>query len=147
MFMMTDKEAQEIAALLNARNQFARDYTGQDVLDEKEDYEYEVRDGKVVACIERRLIQWYQLEVRHLSVGEAWERKGLGSLVYGRAEEFGRSKRAVLVQCTIREGNEASEGFFETHGFAKVSRVFYAPTGNNVGVWHKVLSAARESTK
>jgi ribosomal protein S18 acetylase RimI-like enzyme len=144
---MTHEEAQEIASLLNARNQLAQNYTAEDVLDEKDDYEYEIRDGKVVVCIERRLVQWYQMEVRHLSVDGAWERKGLGSLVYGRAEEFGRSKRALLVQCTIREGNEASEGFFGAHGFAKVSTFFYAPTGNNVGVWQKVLSAARESTK
>ncbi len=144
---MTHQEAQKIAALLNARNQLARNYTAEDVLGEKEDYEYELRDGNVVACIERRLVQWYQLEVRHLSVDEAWERKGLGSMLFTRAEEFGRSKGTVLVQCTIREGNEPSECFFENHGFGKVSRFFYAPTGNNVGVWQKVLSAARERTK
>jgi ribosomal protein S18 acetylase RimI-like enzyme len=143
---MTDKAAEEIAALLNARNQLARKYEAQDVLDEKDVYEYEQRDGKVVVCIERRIVQWYQLEVRHLCVDEALERKGLGSLVYARAEEFGRSKRACVVQCTIREGNHASENFFDTQGFVKVSRFLYAATGNNVGIWQKVLTAARDST-
>ena len=143
---MTEQEADEIAALLNARNQLARKYEASDILSDREDYEYELRDGKIVACIERRLVQWYQLEVRHLSVDSAWERKGLGSLIYMRAEKFGRSKGVCVVQCTIREGNEASEGFFENHGFLKISRFLYAATGNNVGVWQKVLAAARDST-
>lgn len=143
---MRDQEAEEIAALLNSRNQLARTYRAEDVLAEEDDYEYELRNGKVVACIERRLIQWYQLEVRHLSVDESYERQGLGSLVYERAEKFGRSKKACVVQCTIREGNEASEGFFVSRGFAKVSRFFYASTGNSVGVWQRVLSAAPEPT-
>ena len=144
---MTDKEAAEIAALLNERNQLVGTYTAADVLADAANYTYELRDAKVVACIERRFVQWYQVEVCHLSVDETWERKGLGALVYQRAEEFGRSKGACVVQCTIREGNEASEGFFGKHGFAKVGRFFYASTGNNVGVWQKVLSAARMSVK
>lgn len=143
---MTDTEAEQIAALLNDRNQLARNYAGADVVAEKGNYIYELRKGEVVACIERRVVQWYQLEVRHLSVAIAWERKGLGSIVYQRTEEFGRSKGVCLVQCTIREGNEASERFFRNHGFAKVGRFFYAPTANNVGVWQKVLAAPREST-
>jgi ribosomal protein S18 acetylase RimI-like enzyme len=143
---MTDTESEQIAALLNDRNQLARNYLAADVLAEKGNYIYELREEKVVACIERRVVQWYQLEVSHLSVHVAWERKGLGSIVYQSAEEFGRLSGICLVQCTIREGNEASEGFFVKHGFAKVGRFFYVPTGNTVGVWQKVLTAPREST-
>jgi N-acetylglutamate synthase-like GNAT family acetyltransferase len=83
---MTEKEAAEIAGLLNERNQLARFYKAADLLGDKENYAYEVRDGKVVACIERKLVQWYQVEVRHLCVSLAYERKGLGSLVYQQAE-------------------------------------------------------------
>ena len=143
---MTHKEAKQIAALLNDRNQLARTYTAADVLAEKEHYVYELREGEVVACVEHKQVQWYQLEVHHLSVASAWERKGLGSMVYQRTEEFGRSKGACLVQCTIREGNVESEGFFVKHGFAKVGRFLYAPTGNTVGVWQKVLIAPRRVT-
>jgi hypothetical protein len=68
---MTHKEAKQIAALLNDRNQLARTYTAADVLAEKEHYVYELREGEVVACVEHRQVQWYQLEVRHLSVASA----------------------------------------------------------------------------
>ena len=144
---MTDTESEQIAALLNDRNQLARNYLAADVQAEKGNYIYELREEKVVACIERKIVQWYQLEVCHLSVDVAWERKGLGSIVYQRAEKFGRLNGVCLVQCTIREANEASEGFFVNHGFVKVGRFLYGPTGNTVGVWQKVLTAPRESTK
>jgi N-acetylglutamate synthase-like GNAT family acetyltransferase len=143
---MTHEEAEQIAALLNNRNQLVRSYAAADVLAEKDHYVYELREGKVVACVEHKQVQWYQLEVRHLSVAPAWERQGLGSMVYQRAEEFGRSKGACLVQCTIREGNVESEGFFLKHGFTKVGRFSYAPTTNTVGVWQKVLTVPRTVT-
>jgi hypothetical protein len=72
---MTDPEAEQIAALLNERNQLARNYAAADVLAKKGDYIYESREGQVVACIERKVVQWYQLEVRHLSVAITWSAK------------------------------------------------------------------------
>ena len=43
--MMTRVEADEIAQLLNDRNRFVRRYTGQQVLADADNYEYEKRDG------------------------------------------------------------------------------------------------------
>ncbi len=138
---MTETQAQEIAALLNERNQLAKTYTARNVLPEAGNYEYKVRDGKVVACVERKKVQWYQWEICHLSVAREWEGKGLAFIVYQRAEEAARSGGACILQCTIREGNERSERFCAKRGFVKVGRFFNTLTGNTVGVWQKMLSA------
>jgi L-amino acid N-acyltransferase YncA/ribosomal protein S27E len=140
---MTDAEAQQVATLINGRNQLARLYEPADILREAPHYEYESRDGKVVACVERREVQWYQWEVLHLSVAEAWEGKGLASLVYERLEHAARSAGVRILQCTIREGNKESVGFFDKRGFSKVARFLNRQTGNAVGVWQKVLVEPR----
>lgn len=144
---MTEAQAQEIAVLLNKRNQLARSYTGRGVFAKAGNYEYEVRHGKVEACVERKKVQWYQWEICHLSVAIEWEGKGLASIVYQRAEEAARSGGACILQCTIREGNERSERFFGKRGFIKVGRFFYALTDNTVGVWQKVLPVIPSGVK
>jgi ribosomal protein S18 acetylase RimI-like enzyme len=113
------------------------------VLREANHYEYESRDGRVVACVERRKVQWYQWEVLHLSVDETVEKKGLAFLVYERVESAARRAGVRVLQCTIREGNKESAGFFDRQGFSKVSRFVNRETGNTVGVWQKVLSEPR----
>ena len=85
-------------------------------------------------------LQWYQWEILHLSVLEDHEGKGLAKQVYGRAEQRAIDKGVKLLQCTIREGNERSEGFVTRRGFVKVSRFKNDRTGNTVGVWQKVLA-------
>ncbi len=63
---MTKAQAEEIANLINERNQLVRRYKAKDILQHAGNYEYEIRDGKVVACVERKKVQWYQWEVtRH----------------------------------------------------------------------------------
>jgi hypothetical protein len=54
--MMTRSEAEQIAALLNERNQLVHQYTGQEVLDTADTYQYEIRDGRVIACVERKRV-------------------------------------------------------------------------------------------
>jgi len=138
---MTEVIAQQIAKLLNERNQLTRNYTAADVLSAADNYEYEVRDDKVVACVERKRLQWYQWEIRHLSVPEDWEGKGQASIVYQRAEHAAIKGGANVLQCTIREANKESVCFFEKRGFLKVGRFFNAANGNVVGIWQKVVSA------
>jgi GNAT superfamily N-acetyltransferase len=138
---MTEAHAQEIATLLNERNQLARLYSAQGIVQHADEYEYEVREGRVVACVERKKVQWYQWEICHLSVRKEWEGKGVGFAVYSRAEAAARSGGACVLQCTIREGNEASERFFRRQSFNKVGAFLYGATGNTVGVWQKVLSS------
>jgi len=78
---MTRAEADEIAQLLNDRNRLVRRYTGQQVLGDADNYEYENRDGHVVACVERKRVQWYQWEIRHLSVRKESEGRGVAFTV------------------------------------------------------------------
>jgi L-amino acid N-acyltransferase YncA len=44
------------------------------------------------------------------------------------------------VQCTIRDDNAESEGLFNKCGFVQTSTFYYPSSGNNVGVWQKVVS-------
>jgi uncharacterized protein YxjI len=73
-----------------------------------DNYEYEVRDGHVVACVERKKVQWYQWEICHLSVREEWEHKGAAFAVYNRAQAAARSGRGSVLQCTIRYPSRAT---------------------------------------
>jgi GNAT superfamily N-acetyltransferase len=107
-------------------------------------YEYEIRDGLVAACVERKRVQWYQWEIRHLSVGKQFEGKGLAFAVYGRAEAAATEGGACVLQCTIREGNRDSETFFRRQGFRNVGGFYYERTANNVGIWQKALRTPPE---
>jgi N-acetylglutamate synthase-like GNAT family acetyltransferase len=137
---MTADEARQIAELINRRNELMRRYRPADVQESAANYEFESRDGAVVACVERKRVQWYQWEICHLSVAEDCERKGLASMVYARAEAAARLAGVSLLQCTIREGNGASESFFSRQGFHRVGTFLNTRSGNTVGVWQKVLS-------
>ena len=137
---MTPRYAKGIATLLNARNHLARNYTEADILQDARQYEYEVRDGNVVACVERKEVQWYQWEVRHLSVASSHEGAGLAFALYQRAERFAIGEGACILQCTIRTGNTRSEAFFTRQGYRNVGVFLYPPTSHTVGVWQKVVS-------
>lgn len=141
---MTLSEANQIAALINQRNRLDKNYTGNSVHKFAELYEYEVLDGKVVACVQRKELQWYHWEICHLSVAPECEGKGLAFKVYKRAEDKAIANNVRLLQCTIREGNEDSEKFFTRQEFTKVNRFVNTRTGNVVGVWQKVLAEKPE---
>ncbi len=139
---MTRSEAEQIAGLINRRNQLPEPYTANAILSKSGRYEYELNDGTVIACVERKRVQWYQWEIRHLSVHEDWEGQGGAYAVYGRAELAAHSGGASLLQCTIRDGNQGSERFFRRQGFRRVSGFFNPTTRNTVGVWQKVFRAS-----
>jgi GNAT superfamily N-acetyltransferase len=144
---MTETHARSIAMLLNSRNKLARKYTAEEVLREANNYEYEIRDGEVVAFVERKKVQWYQWEILHLYVHPDWEGKGVAFAVYQRAEATARTGSCCVLQCTIREGNEDSEKFFRRQGYLRVGSFLYPVTGNKVGVWQKVLSVPANRTE
>ena len=70
---MTLAEAEQIAALINERNQLARAYTSKPILNCAAFYEYEIVDGKVASCVQRKELQWYQWEILHLSSAKEYE--------------------------------------------------------------------------
>jgi len=139
---MTMEFAEQIASLLNERNQLTTKQDGQDIYEKGKSYDFEIRAGKVVACIQRIRLQWYQWEIRHLSVSEDHEGAGLAYGLYKKAEGDAITGRARLLQCTIREGNVASERFFTRQGFKRVNSFGNEKSGHRVWVWQKVLSEA-----
>jgi ribosomal protein S18 acetylase RimI-like enzyme len=114
-------------------------YDMQGILAHADHYEREVRDGRVIACVDRHRVQWYQWEVCHLSVDARFEGQHIASAVYDKAERFARESGARIIQCTIRADNAASERFFTHKGFVKTVKFLNRESDNEVGVWQKVL--------
>ena len=139
---MTKSEAAQIASLLNARNQLTLEYDVRRVLASAAQYLYRVIDGRVIAAVELKHVQWYQAEVCHLTVDEQFEGKGYARGLLSEVEQRAAAQGFRLLQCTIREGNQASEGLFGSAGFAKASRFNNPVSGNNIAVWQKVLIPA-----
>lgn len=139
---MTQGEAAQIAQLLNERNQLTVAYNADKVLETPEDYLFKDVDGQVVAAVELKRLQWYQGEVRHLSVHAAHEGKGYARSLFAEMERRAAARGCRILQCTIREGNKDSESFFAKAEFSPVSRFHNHVSGNNVAVWQKVLVPA-----
>lgn len=141
---LSDAHADAVVALLNARNQLTVQYTRQRVLQEADNYLSRLDDaGQLIACVELKKVQWYQAEVLHLTVAEAHEGKGHAKALLCEAERVARAKDVRLLQCTIRTDNEASRRLFEGFGFSHVGTFRNELSGNNVGVFQKVLATAR----
>lgn len=138
---MTINQAEQVAALLNERNELTVRYTGQRLLDSAADFLCRVSpSGDVIACVEVKRLQWYQTEVLHLTVSAAHERQGHAQALLREAERQARCTNARLLQCTIRENNAASCGLFERLGFKHVSTFHNENSGNSVLVLQKVLT-------
>lgn len=141
---LTDSQADQVAALLNERNDLTVEYNRNRILDEVENYLCRFSEtGDVIACVEVKTVQWYQAEVLHLTVSEDQERRGHAKALLCEAERVARTKGARLLQCTIRTDNETSRRLFEGFGFLHVSTFHNQASGNNVGVFQKVLATAR----
>ncbi len=137
---MKREYAEQIAQLLNTRNELVRTYTDDTILEKADDFIYEVKDEVIAACVEVKKVQWYQWEVCHLTVASHYEGQHLGSLMISNAEEKAKSNGARIIQCTIRQGNIKSERAFSRNDYKKVSEFYYSISGNVVGVWQKVVS-------
>jgi ribosomal protein S18 acetylase RimI-like enzyme len=140
---LTDAQGEMIAALLNARNELTVKYTRQRVLSEADNYRCKLSEtGEVVACVEIKKVQWYQCEVLHLTVAEAHEGKGHAKALLCDVERIARAGGARVLQCTIRDDNSRSRKLFEGFGFERVGTFHNERSGNNVGVFQKVLAPA-----
>jgi N-acetylglutamate synthase-like GNAT family acetyltransferase len=141
---MERDHAQQIAELLNARNQLVIRYDAERVLHSANNYLYELNDaGEVVACVELKRVQWYQFEIDHLTVSKSVEGHGYARTLVERAEDRARAEGVRVLQCTIRANNRRSQKLFQKNGFDQVSTFYYPTSGNNVGVWQKILSKAK----
>jgi N-acetylglutamate synthase-like GNAT family acetyltransferase len=138
---MNEATAAQIAKLLNEQNQLAEEYDAVRVLREaaKMSYTWRLTDDQQLAgvvCV--KPVQWYQCEIRHLSVKV--KRQGIGTWLLAQAYARAKNHGASVVQCTIRVGNEESEGFFKAHGFVATVTFVNPESGNRVAVFQKVLN-------
>lgn len=139
---MRRKDAEQIAALLNARNQLTKKYDADAVMKESGNYVYRIIDGQVIACVEVKSVQWYQAEILHLTVHKDHEGKGYAKQLLASALDRAKAQKARVAQCTIREDNDRSAKLFAGFGFAQVGRFRNKRSGNNVGVWQKIIVPA-----
>jgi ribosomal protein S18 acetylase RimI-like enzyme len=141
---LTDVQADQIAALLNERNELTIQYTRQRVLGHADNYLCRHSEvGEVIACVEVKKVQWYHTEILHLTVALSFEGQGHAKALLREAERAARAEGARLLQCTIRTENTKSRALFEGFGFVHIGTFFNQGSGNNVGVFQKILSAAR----
>ena len=141
---LTNQQAEMIATLLNARNELTVQYTKERVFAEADDYKYLLSEaGDIIACVQIKKVQWYQSEILHLSVSEAHEGKGHAKALLCEVERIARAKNVRVLQCTIRDDNNRSRGLFEGFGFQRVGCFFNERSGNNVGIFQKILAPAR----
>jgi GNAT superfamily N-acetyltransferase len=135
--------AEQIAQLLNEQNQLTEPYDAERVLEEAAGAVYIWRldgAGKLlgVVCVKR--VQWYQCEIKHLSVRV--KRQGTGRWLLERALAEAEARGAALVQCTIRVGNSDSEAFFTANGFKATTSFQNPESGNRVTVFQRLVQPA-----
>ncbi len=137
---MNDKQAEQIASLLNRQNQLTKKYEKAEVLKAAERFLMQLdNNGEVIAAVEVELIQWYQAEIKHLSVENEKQGKGLGRQMLHEAEEKAISLGARIAQCTIRDNNKSSIGLFLSSGYLHNVTFVNAESGNRVMVLQKVI--------
>jgi len=137
---MNTATAQAIADLINSRNRLTVNYSADKVLAAADNYLCRFdEESRLVGVIEIRKIQWYQCEILHLSVRADAEGKGIGSSLLRDAENRVVALGRPIAQCTIRVGNEPSEGLFRKFGYSPGVTFFNTDSGNEVTVYQKSL--------
>jgi ribosomal protein S18 acetylase RimI-like enzyme len=140
---LTAIQADQIATLLNERNQLTIEYDRIRVLGRAESYLCRFSESKdVIACVELKIVQWYQAEVLHLTVAADYERQGHAKALLCEVEQVARKKGVRLLQCTIRTDNDASRKLFEGFGFLQAATFHNDTSGNNIAVFQKTLAPA-----
>lgn len=138
--IMTKNDAIEIAELLNKRNELSVKYSFEDILSKKENYLFIKEGEKIVACGESIKVQWYQNEIKHISVHKDFEGKRFGSKILKLVEEKSIKDNARVLQCTVRTDNENSIRLFTRKGYKKVNSFFNKKTKNWVFIFQKVIA-------
>lgn len=142
---LSNVQADAIAQLLNSRNQLTVQYSRQKILKEAADYIFRQSETwEVIGSVQVKKVQWYQVEVLHLTVAEAYEHKGHARALLCEAERVARTKGDRILQCSIRADNAASRKLFEGFGFVNACRFLNQGTGNHVGVFQEVPANARQ---
>jgi N-acetylglutamate synthase-like GNAT family acetyltransferase len=139
-FKMEHRHATQIANLLNAQNQLTIPYTAERILHTAQNYVLIMQADEVIACAEVTKVQWYQFELRHLTVADPQKRNGYGRALLLEAERRALAEGAKVLQSTIRVGNNASESLFADAGYKSTCKFFNEASGNMISVWQRPLA-------
>jgi ribosomal protein S18 acetylase RimI-like enzyme len=139
------ERAEEIASLINERNQLTRKYTARTlkayVSNESFKFLIEADEAnKLIGVIEIQKVQWYQCEIKHLSVKADQEGKGIASRLLYAALQEAKKMGASMVQCTIRNDNIASASVFSKYNFKVTNQFANKMSGNTVNVFQLSLT-------
>jgi len=137
---MNPTQAEQTAKLLNRQNRLTRKYTKASIMKNAGQF-LTILDAaeNVIAAVEVELVQWYQAEIKHLSVEAGLQGKGYGRRMLQEAEQRAVALGARVAQCTIRDDNKASIGLFLTSGYLHNLTFINAKSGNRVMVLQKVI--------
>ena len=136
---MTNDDAEQIANLINSRNELTKKYSKESILASKENYVFIKEADKIIACAESKKVQWYQYEISHVSIDENYESKGFGSKILKLSENKAIENKARLLQCTIRTNNINSIRLFSTKGYKQVNMFDNLKSGNWVFIYQKII--------
>lgn len=132
--------AQQISSLLNERNNLTKKYTPDNILESEDNYQYIFENDKIIAVAEIVKVQWYQWEIKHVSVNKEFEGKGFGNKIIEIAEFFAFEQNARIIQCTIRSNNWSSIKLFEKNGYNKTLTFYNNVSKNYVHILQKNVS-------
>jgi ribosomal protein S18 acetylase RimI-like enzyme len=140
LYVMNTETAIQIASLLNNQNQLQTNYSSESILENSDAYIYQANaNGAITGAVRVDKIQWYQAEIKHLSVLQSAQRTGIGTLLLAKAEEKARSFRCKVAQCTIRENNIASVNLFLRNGYIKTCSFINPITNHMLSIFQKQL--------
>ena len=92
-----------------------------------------------MGAVEVAKVQWYQAEIKHLTVALNQQRKGVGRDLLIQAEQKAIRVGARIAQCTIRDNNAASIKLFLSSGYKHTVTFANRDTGNRVMVLQKLV--------
>jgi ribosomal protein S18 acetylase RimI-like enzyme len=131
---MNAQEADEIAELLNRRNQLTVVQTAEQVLEHATEYAFKTLADRVIGAVQVKRVQWYQAELCHLTIHEDYENQGHARQLALDAEKVALSVGARILQCTIRDGNGGSERLFRAAGYCRAATFYNQHSENYVCV-------------
>ena len=115
----------------------------------RESFTYESRSRrllKVVAVEQDRVVGYLVVwggecaHVANLAVAPGSRRRGIGSLLMARAEEFAGCSGADMVVLEVRESNTAARAFYSQRGYDEIDlRLGYYENGEDAVVMAKSL--------
>ncbi len=138
---MKKELANQISELLNNENQLTIKYTAEMILRNSENYVYILDEtNRIIAVGELSKVQWYQCEIKHISVKKENRKKGLGIEIVNLAELQAKNHNCRILQCTIRSNNIPSIKMFTKLGYIKSCNFYNTTSNNDVSVFHKAIS-------